>query len=100
MNSHSNIIGGIILCQKHLCVIGTIGLNFLVVLVDVTADVLSGKGITFADGGADWISWGPFIYYVSTFFYQPQHFHEFFEHFSSSLCAKNFKLQHENFVKM
>ena len=53
MNSHSNIIGGIILCQKHLCVIGTIGLNFLVVLVDVTADVLSGKGITFADGGAD-----------------------------------------------
>ena len=24
-------------------------------------------------------SMGPFIYYVSTFFYQPQHFHEFFQ---------------------
>ena len=41
------------LCQKHLCVIGTIGLNFLVVLDDVTADALSGKGITVAEGGAD-----------------------------------------------
>ena len=36
---------------------------------------------------------GPFIYYVSTFFYQLQHFHGFFEHFSSSLCTKNVKLQ-------
>ena len=24
---------------------------------------------------------GPFIYYVSTFLYQPQHFHKFFENF-------------------
>ena len=39
---------------------------------------------------------GPFIYYVSTFCYQPQHFHEFFVHFSPSLCTKNLKLQHEN----
>ena len=28
---------------------------------------------------------------------QPQHFHEFFEQF---FCTNNFKLQHENFVKM
>jgi hypothetical protein len=34
------------------------------------------------------------------FFYQPQLFHEFFEHFSSSLFTKYFKLQDENFVKM
>ena len=27
----------------------------------------------------------PFIYYVSTIFYQPQHFHKFFEHFSFCL---------------
>ena len=35
---------------------------------------------------------GPFIYYVSTFFYQPQRFHEFFEQCFSSLSTKNFKL--------
>ena len=34
------------------------------------------------------------------FFYQPQHFHDFFKAFSSSLCTKNFQLQHENVVKM
>ena len=33
------------------------------------------------------------------FFYQLQHFHEFFEYFSSSLCTKNFKLQHEIFCQ-
>jgi hypothetical protein len=38
---------------------------------------------------------GPFIYYVSIFSYQPQQFYEFFEHFVSFLCTKNFKLQNE-----
>ena len=32
------------------------------------------------------VSKGPFIFYVSTFFYQPQHFHELFEHLFS-LCT-------------
>ena len=32
--------------------------------------------VSFGGGGAS--SKGPFIYYVSTFFYQPQQFHEFF----------------------
>ena len=41
---------------------------------------------------------GPLVYYVSTFFYQPQYFHEFFEH--SLSCTKHVKFQHENFVKM
>ena len=36
--------------------------------------------------GPGWQTRGPFIYYVSAFFYQPQHFHEFFEH--SSLSTK------------
>ena len=40
---------------------------------------------------------GPFINYVSTFFYQPQHFHEFLSIFE---VQKKFKLRDENFVKM
>ena len=36
---------------------------------------------------------GPFhILRKRGFFYQPEHFHKFFEHFSS-LCAKYFKLK-------
>ena len=43
---------------------------------------------------------GGHSYITLALFYQPQHFHEFFEHFFPSWCTKNFKLQHENFVKM
>ena len=45
---------------------------------------------------------GAFILYVSTpvFFYPPQHFHEFFSIFFSHFYTKNFKVRHENFIKM
>ena len=31
---------------------------------------------------------------------QPQHFHEFLKYFSTFVHTKNYKLQHDNFVKM
>ena len=35
-------------------------------------------------------------YIATALFFQPQHFHEFFDQLFSSLCTKNFKLHHQN----
>ena len=63
----------------------------IITLVTFKRSIGMSRPEMFSSSNKTCFSKGSFIYYVSTFFYQPQHFHEFFE---------NFKLQHENFVKM